>query len=245
MNLPTKEHAAAADGVALQASLGLAVKELRRKLGVTQEELAWRAGLHRSYLADIERGGRNVTLRSVANLAKALRVSVAALLEMPMDASAGRRTGEVLLVEDSPTDAALTIRAFKRARLANPVRVVRDGQEALDALFGRGRFAVEPTPLPQLVLLDLQLPKVSGLEVLREIKRDSLTRSIPVVVLTVSQRDETILECSRLGAANYLVKPVSFPDFARVTSRLEFYWKLTSSIEPGAATERPLGANGE
>ena len=224
----------------LQAQFGAAIKAHRLRLGVTQEELAWRADLHRSYLADIERGGRNVTLRSIVNLARALQISLADLLANHLDLgvvnpSAEPRAGlgEILLVEDEAADIELTLRAFKRAKFANPVKVVRDGKAALDFLFHTGRYAKRQAVSPHLVLLDLGLPKVSGLEVLRQIKNHQLTKSIPVVILTGSNQDATIIECGRLGAENYLIKPVEFESFSQVTPKLGLQWTLV----------RPLAAN--
>lgn len=225
------------DDAALQARLGTTIRKFRKQLGITQEELAWRADLHRTYIADIERGGRNVTLRSIANLAKALQVSVDELLgggdavaEMPAPFASpapSHMPGEVLLIEDSAEDAALTLRAFELAQFANPVRVIRDGLEAVEFLLSTGRYAKRrPAILPQLVLLDLMLPGISGLEVLRRIREDERTRTLPVIVLTGSQEDRDIIECARLGAAHYLVKPVSFETFCQVTSRLQQRWLL-------------------
>jgi len=220
---------------ALQDRLGATVRTCRQNLGITQEELAWRADMHRTYLADIERGARNVTLRSIANLAKALQLSVEGLLFQP-DQAGGlpgeiRAAGEILLVEDNPADLELTLRAFQQARLTNPVASVGDGQEALEYLFRTGSHAKRPGGPPQLVLLDLGLPKVSGQEVLQQIKTSPQTKDIPVVILTVSHRDSTILECSRLGAAGYIVKPVGFESFALTASRLNFRWSL---VQPPA-----------
>ena len=225
---------------ALQARFGAAIKSHRLRLGVTQEELAWRADLHRSYLADIERGGRNVTLSSIVNLARALQITLADLLSHGLDLGVinpyneiGTGLGEILLVEDNISDIEMTLRAFKRAKFANPVKVVRDGKAALDYLFRKRRYAKRRAVSPQLVLLDLNLPKISGLEVLRQIKSDLRTQAIPVVVLSSSQQDASIIECGRLGAENYLIKPVEFESFSKVTPKLGLNWTLV----------RPLAAN--
>lgn len=233
--------------VSLQTKLGATVKQWRNKLGITQEELAWRSELHRTYIADIERGGRNITLRSIAQLAAALQVSVESLLgNAEADAGpkkrgqhAGSGMGEVLLVEDDPADMDLTLRAFKRAKFANPVHVVRDGAEALDYLFNTGRYAKrKAVSHTQLILLDLNLPKVSGLDVLRRVKAHEATRSIPVVVLSGSHRDENVIESARLGAVNYIIKPVSFDSFCKVASRLSLRWAL---LNPGGAEVPTVG----
>lgn len=195
--------------------------------------------MHRTYIADIERGGRNITLRSIAQLAAALQVSVQSLLasaeEDPRGTGPGARKngkamGEVLLVEDNPGDVQLTQLAFQKAKFANPVKVVTDGAEALDYLFARGEFAKRKSqPLPQLVLLDLNLPSVPGLEVLRQIKANPRTKGVPVVVLSGSHRDENVIESGRLGAENYIIKPVSFDSFCKVASRLSLRWALLNA----------------
>jgi CheY-like chemotaxis protein len=239
-----KEKSMTSDEISLQIRLGAAIRLHRLKLGITQEELAWRADMHRTYVADIERGGRNVTLRSVGHLANALQVSVADLLSANQEfsevdaASApvdGESTGEILLVEDNSTDAQLVVRAFTRARLTNPVKVVVDGEEALDYLNRTGRYLGRLSRPPQLVLLDLNLPGISGMEVLRQIKKNKATRQIPVVVLTGSLHDRNIIECGRLGAENYIVKPVEFGNFSRITSALNLAWTLgqTAAVSSG------------
>ena len=223
------------NSITLQARLGATIRRARKELGITQEELAWRADMHRTYIADIERGGRNITLQSIANLAEALQIPIDRLLSRarsggPADLAGENVTdviGEILLAEDSATDAELTLRAFRRAKFTNPIKVVRDGEEAIDYLFGAGRQGRKKSAaLPQLVLLDLNLPKISGLDVLRRIKANEETRTIPVVVLTVSQQDQDIIECGRLGAENYIIKPVSFDNFCKVTPKLSLRWAL-------------------
>ena len=229
----------------LQTRLGEGVRTCRARLGVTQEELAARSELHRTYIADIERGGRNITLRTIANLAVALEVTVVELLAHVDGDSASKKKlepvgptpgiGEVLLVEDNAEDEELTLRAFSRATFANPVKVVRDGEEALAYLLPPGgRAEGEVGARPQLILLDLNLPKISGLEVLRLLKADDRTRTIPVVILTVSHHDQHIDECARLGAQNYILKPLNFDSFCRVASRLQFQWLLQQSGVKGA-----------
>jgi len=127
----------------------------------------------------------------------------------------------VLLVEDNPLDEELTIRALRRSRLANPVLVARDGAEALEILSGRAG-----TPLPQVVLLDLNLPKFSGLEVLRQIRDDARTRLLPVVILTSSRADEDRLASYELGCNSFVRKPVEFKQFAEAVGQLGCYWLL-------------------
>lgn len=229
----------------LQTALGAAIKAQRLKLGVTQEELAWRADLHRTYLADIERGGRNLTLRSITNLARALEVSVEKLLEQSTGgkpAGAKAALGDIMLIEDNPHDVELTLLAFQRASLANPVRVVGTGRAAFDYLLSPPA-AGRVSPLPALVLLDLNLPDFSGIEVLREIKSRPETRHIPVVVLTISRHDRNILECSRLGAENYLIKPMAFESLSKITPKLNLQWALVHSPSSRASAMAPVAPN--
>ena len=134
---------------------------------------------------------------------------------------------EILLVEDNPCDVELTLRALKRRNLANRVYVVEDGAEALDFLFARGRFASrDVTNPPKVVLLDLKLPKVGGLDVLKAVKADERTRMIPIVVLTSSQEEQDLIESYRLGVNSYIVKPVDFDKFLTSVEELGLYWLL-------------------
>ena len=141
-------------------------------------------------------------------------------------AGAGPGAVEILLVEDSDEDAELTLRALKRHRLANLVHRVADGEEALEFLFAAGRYAERVmTPL-RVVLLDLKLPKLGGIEVLERIRGDARTRAIPVVVLTSSAEDRDLAACYRLGANSYIVKPVAFDGFVKAVEQLGLYWVL-------------------
>jgi two-component system, response regulator len=139
----------------------------------------------------------------------------------------------ILLVEDNPDDEALTLRALKRGKVANEVAVARDGVEALDFLFGRGSHADRANaPLPQVVLLDLKLPKIDGLEVLKEMRAHERTRYVPVVVLTSSNEDRDIVESYRFGANSYIQKPVDFQQFVDAASTLGMYWLLLNQALP-------------
>ncbi|MFN7929612.1 MAG: response regulator [Blastocatellia bacterium] len=132
---------------------------------------------------------------------------------------------EILLVEDNPNDVRLTLHAFKRHNLANRVTVVRDGEEALEFIFRTGAFAERRADEgPKIILLDLKLPKVDGLEVLKRIKADAQTRMIPVVVLTTSQEESDIVESYQLGVNSYIVKPVDFEQFVEAVRTLGLYW---------------------
>jgi two-component system response regulator len=135
---------------------------------------------------------------------------------------------DLLLVEDNPNDAELAIRQLKKNNLANNLFHVKDGEEALEFIFATGRYAEHEIPVkhPRIVLLDIQMPKVSGIEVLQKIKGDPRTQSIPVVILTSSKEDPDIQKCYALGANSYIVKPVNFESFAEAIKNLGFYWLL-------------------
>ena len=146
---------------------------------------------------------------------------------------------ELLLVEDDPADAELTVRALRKEGLASRIEIARDGAEALDYLFRRGAFASVPeTMLPRLVLLDLQLPRVSGHDVLRAIKADERTRSIPVIVMTSSNHEDDLAECYRLGANSYIQKPVDLLKFQETVRQLGSYWLVLNHMPPAGPHHR-------
>ncbi len=223
-----------------QLRFGDTVKHLRNRLAMTQEELAGRAGLHRTYVSDIERGARNISLESIEKLAVALEISLPALFtaanesdgDVPAlkDGPDGREMVDIFLIEDDLRDVELTQRAFNRARISNRVNVIRDGAAALDYFLGSQESVTASRYSRVVILLDLNLPKVSGMEVLRQLKADVRTRSIPVVVLTVSQRSRDIIEAQALGADSYLVKPVAFENFSQIAPKLSLHWALISPI---------------
>lgn len=142
--------------------------------------------------------------------------------------------GMILLVEDNPDDEALTVRALKKNHVVNELVVARDGEEALDYLFGTGTFAGrDPEQRPQVVLLDLKLPKLDGLEVLRRLRADPRTRLLPVVVLTSSQEERDLLDSYSLGANSYVRKPVNFLEFVDAAGQLGLYWLVLNQPPPG------------
>ena len=142
-------------------------------------------------------------------------------------------TRDILLVEDNPDDEALTLRALRKNGVTNPVVVAHDGVEALDYLFAEGEHAGHDlTTLPAVVLLDLQLPRLNGLEVLQRIRADERTRLLPVVVLSSSREEPDLLRAYALGANSYIVKPVDFDEFMRTVGQLGLYWILLNERLP-------------
>ena len=146
-------------------------------------------------------------------------------------------TKVILLVEDNPDDEALTLRAFAKNNIGNRIEVVRDGAEALDWLFKRGKHA-ERGPDPQVVLLDLKLPKVDGLEVLQQIREDERTRLLPVVILTSSKEESDLLRGYELRANSYIRKPVDFARFVESVREIGMYWLVLNEPPPVPATTR-------
>jgi CheY-like chemotaxis protein/DNA-binding XRE family transcriptional regulator len=216
----------------VKKQFGTSIRSWRNRRGISQEELAGRAGLHRTYVCDVERGARNVSLESIQKLAGALELTMSQVFVPPPQtlpgeaARGGLLSGEamvdILFVEDRAEDIELALDGLKRAYFTNRIHVVRDGAEALDYLHGSGGSRSRP----HLILLDLGLPKIDGLEVLRRVKADERTRSIPVVVLTASRQDGDIAMSKRLGAEAYLVKPVQLQNLSEITPQLSLQWAL-------------------
>jgi two-component system response regulator len=143
------------------------------------------------------------------------------------------RANTILLVEDNADDEELTLRAFKKSKVLNQVEVVRDGVEALDYLFATGTYADrDPKAMPSVILLDLKLPKLGGLDVLRRVRADERTRRIPVVVLTSSNEEKDILSSYGLGANSFVRKPVDFAQFMEAAQQLGLYWLVTNEPPP-------------
>ena len=221
----------------VKKGFGASVRASRKCLGISQEELAWRAGIHRTYVCDIERGARNVSLQNIAKLAEALEVPAASLFPEDDQLASARMGGDlvdIILVEDNTREAARTLEALKF--IANHVHLIRNGLEA-------GKYLFHPDPArhpsrrpPQLILLDLRLPGLGGLEGLRRVKADARSASIPVVVLTASARDRNIQLSRRLGASAHIVKPVDLRSLGRVVPELRLQWAL---IKPPEDTAMP------
>ena len=141
----------------------------------------------------------------------------------------------ILLVEDNPDDVELAVRALKRNNIINPLEVVRDGQAALDYLYYTGEYSDSLHPLPGVILLDLKLPKVDGIEILRKIKTDRRRKLIPVVVLTSSREERDVVETYDLGVNSYIRKPVDFEQFVEIVKQIGYYWLLLNehpSVKP-------------
>jgi two-component system response regulator len=222
-----------------KSRLGLVIKKWRSRTGITRKALAKRAGLDLTCVSDVERGAQNVSLESISKLSIALETTLAT----PFSTGAGKDAAgkprqmflsldlvDILLVEDNPNDVELTICALQKVLLTNRIHVVRDGAEALDFIFRKGGYSRrQPGGLPQLILLDLRLPKISGWEVLRQLKAHPQTRSIPVVVLTASTSSDDIATSKRLGADGFIVKPVDLTSLSSVTPQLNLRWALVES----------------
>jgi CheY-like chemotaxis protein/DNA-binding XRE family transcriptional regulator len=223
-------------------TLGAAVRSFRRLMGISQEELADRSGLHRTYITDIERGARNMTVESMAKLAAALRVPMTELfippatdnreLLLPPPVRSKSRSGRavhILLIEDSMKDAELTLFALEKNGVANRVSHVQTGEEAIDLLLGLpSRPVKRPAPAyPDLLLLDLSLPGMSGIAILRKVRASESTRSLPVIILTASRSDQDLKACLELGVSAYITKPVDFLEFSAAMPKLGLRWVLT------------------
>jgi len=215
---------------------GAELRRRRKELGLSQEEFGERANLHRTYVSDVEAGKRNPSLQSMQRLASAVGTSIGSVFGSMegiladvrgKQSEQSERVVDILLVEDDRDDADIAITAFKKAGLTNRIEVTGSGQDALDFLFHRGKYVSRrASNRPELVLLDLKLPDMSGLEVLRRAKADEQTRSIPMVILSGSKKDEDLKAAMDLGADAYIVKPVDFENFSRLTPKMSFHWAL-------------------
>ena len=224
----------------LKKMFGAEVKRRRTQLGISQEQFAERANLHRTYISDVEAGKRNPSLASIERLAVALNAPISAVFgsaekpAVPPRAARGFAMGAgaagILLIQDDHKASALTVALFKKIKLANRLQVIRNGTAALDLLFCRGAHAQKRIiDQPQLVLLDLEMADDQGLEVLRRLKANDLARAIPVIALIRFRADPRRRQALRLGAADAIVKPLDFKNFSQIMSALSFGWLLLKS----------------
>lgn len=224
---------------------GLVVREFRKEQQLSQEELANLSGLHRTYITDIERGTRNVSLKNITRIAQAVKISLPELFsrfemiaheEEKVNASSKleilpRNPVEILLVEDDLNFIELTLHTLRQWNIANMVHVVRTGPEALDFLFAEPPAKNRSLKVPKVILLDLYIPLVDGFSVLEQVRNNPATKNIPVVVLTSSSRETDKERCRRLGVEEYLTKPVNIETFSSVMRRLGFHLILLESGE--------------
>ena len=222
----------------ITSRFGTVVRSLRHRLGLTQEALAERAELHRTYIAGIEGGVRNVTLKTIEKLAHALHVSTATLLLDAVGAPArseltkppatctAQAHKEILLVTDQHAEVKRMLLAFQQARIVNPVKIAYSGQEALDLLLPGHAAEDQLGNRPQLVLLDLQRAKPGAREVLQRLKADQQTRAIPVIMLMDDKFPKEMAEGQRMGADSYIVKPLNFDKIATAARQLGMFWQL-------------------
>jgi two-component system response regulator len=230
----------------LRKMFGAEVKRRRTELGLSQEELAERADLHRTYVSDVESGKRNPSLASIQRLAGALGAPLSvvfgsaegtALRPAPgrVDGhpAAADRTADILLADGDAKTTQITLAVFRRLKLTNRVLAVRNGEEVLDYIFCRGAHATRVNRrFPQVVLLDLDLPKLAGLEVLRQLKADHRTRLIPIVPMSGLPKDRRAKEAARLGGEVCLLKPLTFDSFSQIMPKLSFSLTLFKPETP-------------
>jgi two-component system response regulator len=230
----------------VRAGFAAAVRYWRKQRGYSQEDLAERADLHRTYISDVERGARNVSLESISRLARALKLPVATLFSEPVAPEAGApkptdEIAEILLVEHDDQDADSTLKAFRRTHFANRIERARNGQQAINHLFGEAAGAPSRRQrLPQLILLELEVPGVPGLEILQRVKKTPQTADIPIVILTRSEDERALDYARRLGANAVIRKPLQFRGLPEVTSAVRLGWALVKpGVSAGKAPDHP------
>jgi len=207
----------------LAAGLSEVLKERRVELGVSQAELATRAGLHRTYISEVERGAQNITIETLSKIADALETTVLVLME---DATNASRISadpiEIVLAEDNPADVHIIERCLKSSKIPNNLTVLRDGKKAIDYLNGEGEN--KDVRVPDLIFLDLHLPKINGFEILEQLKSTARLRQVPIVVLTNSESSVDISKCYELYANTFVTKPATQKEFQDAINKVLDYW---------------------
>lgn len=221
----------------IQQNFGTVIRALRRERNLSQEELANLSGLHRTYITDIERGTRNVSLKNITRIAAAMNLSLQEMFMLVDQCSRDERNIlsdsiakgsfrdepiEIVLIEDDQNFVELTLYALNKGNIINHVRVLHDGEEAQRYLFDKRMVENEKKPIPGVILLDLFLPLIDGFQLLENIKNNESTKNIPVVVMTSSVSRADMDRCLALGVEAYLTKPISIENFTDVMRTLGF-----------------------
>jgi len=233
----------------LRRYVGYTIRDIRLEMNFTQEEVANRSGLHRTYITDVERGHRNISIESIEKIAAALQTPLSVIFErceekrtQPLHlVNIARHQNtraphpiEILIIEDDPNFVELALHAFQMANVRNVIHVARDGAEALDCIFAAGSYETRKSlPPPSLILLDLKLPKIDGLDVLSKIRSNESTKHIPVIVMTASHSADDISRCEKLGVQQYLTKPISFGVFSTIAASIGMQWLLLENRKAG------------
>lgn len=232
-----------ADQSSIQLHFGLVVKEIRRQYRLSQEELGNLCGLHRTYITDIEHGTRNVSLKNIFRITRALNISLSEFFSrmerysssslhlvshQPASVKQTPLPIDILLIEDDQNFVDLTLHELQKGNIHNKVHVSRNGQDALDVIFGSTFSDTSVKNIPRVVLLDLYLPFVNGIEVLERIRSNRATKDIPVVVLTSSTNQDDQRYCRTLGIEEFLSKPINVGEFNAVMQRLGFQMYITA-----------------
>jgi len=221
---------------------GLVVKSLRLEQKLSQEELAHRSGLHRTYITDVEHGSRNISLESISKIARALGISIADLFSMIAEYSTTATAEasvsytaetkkfepvEIIVIEAEQSSHAVLSHTLQDWSVANRIHTFGNEREAFDFLFSNSAQKDRLANGRKLILLDLQHPQLNSIQVLEKIRSQNGTRNVPVIVMTSSSNDSKLEQCKRLGIKEYLIKPVSFPDFANMLPQMGLQWHLS------------------
>jgi CheY-like chemotaxis protein len=222
----------------VRALFAKALRRWRHQRGLSQEDLAERADLHRTYISDVERSARNLSLGSIHNLAQALDITAATLFQ-PAEPGTSQPAAPqphglspILLVEDKPGDAKATLETLKQAHCSNFVQVARTGTEILTLLSNWNRESGATGETPALILFSLNPPKDRGLDLLQRLKADPHTKSIPLAVLTGDNSEPDLAKCRRLGVETFLTKPLSLPKLNGALRELQLGWALAKTPLP-------------